>query len=128
MARPGPNVLARPDREYIGWLCTLRPGGSPHVTPVWFVYRDATWWICVGERSVKARNAGVDGRVSPALEDGVSPVVAEGAVKVHAGAYPEAVVAAFSAKYGGWDITRPLEIGGGSVLFEVPVARWLLLS
>jgi hypothetical protein len=97
MVRPGPNLLARLVRESSG-SCN----------------GDATWWICVGKRSVTARNVGADGRVSLALEAGPAPVVAEGTVKVYAGNYPDGIVAAFSAKYGGWGITRPFEVGGRS--------------
>ncbi|MFJ8363696.1 pyridoxamine 5'-phosphate oxidase family protein [Streptomyces sp. NPDC093984] len=35
---PTPAVLDRLARERNAWLCTVRPDGSPHVTPVWFLY------------------------------------------------------------------------------------------
>ncbi|MBN6035030.1 pyridoxamine 5'-phosphate oxidase family protein [Amycolatopsis sp. 195334CR] len=107
------------------WLSTLRPDGSPHLTPVWFVVLDETWWVCASERSVKARNIAADPRVSIALEHGDHPVVAEGSAKIHIRPFPGAVVDAFQAKYG-WDITTPFEGGGARVLFEIPVSRWLL--
>lgn len=108
------------------WLTTLRPDGSPHVTPVWFVYADATWWICCSERSIKVRNLERDPRVALALEDGVHPAVAEGRATIRRDAFPPNIVAAFKAKYDGWDITTPFEGGGARVLLEVPVDRWLL--
>ncbi|WBB66098.1 pyridoxamine 5'-phosphate oxidase family protein [Micromonospora sp. WMMD812] len=40
---PGAEVLARLDRERGVWLCTLRPDGSPHLTPVWFLFHDGAW-------------------------------------------------------------------------------------
>ena len=104
------------------WLCTLRRDGSPHVTPVWFVYADGTWWVGCDDRSVKARNVTADARVSLALEDGGAPVVAEGVAHVHRD-FPTEVVAAFAGKYGGWDV-RQRE--GERVLLEIPVRRWLL--
>lgn len=121
-----PDVLARLHDDPNAWLTTLRPDGSPHLTPVWFVYADATWWICCSERSVKVRNLQHDNRVSLALEDGVQPVVAEGTAKVLRDGYPPAVVEEFAAKYDGWDITSPFERGGARVLLHVPVRRWLL--
>ncbi|MFH8409042.1 pyridoxamine 5'-phosphate oxidase family protein [Streptomyces sp. NPDC018019] len=134
-----PAVRARLATERIAWLCTLRPDGSPHVTPVWFVFVRGTWWIGADGASVKARNAGKDPRVSLALEGGEAPVVAEGRARVwHApmeGGTPSAagseppfppdVVAAFLAKYD-WDVTVPERPGADRVLFEVPVGRWLL--
>lgn len=106
------------------WMCTLRPDGSPHVTPVWFVYHGGSWWVGTDERSVKVRNVKADPRVSLALEDGAQPVVAEGHARIHHD-FPAEVVAAFAAKFSGWDVTAPYR-PGGRVLFEVPVDRWLL--
>lgn len=124
-------VAKRLARERNVWLGTVRPDGSPHLTPVWFVYQDGagrqdgTWWIGSDARSVKVRNVRADPRVSLALEDGDAPVVAQGRARLHERNFPAAVVAAFAAKYGGWDVTVPYR-GGGRVLFEVPVDRWLL--
>ncbi|MET9294697.1 pyridoxamine 5'-phosphate oxidase family protein [Streptomyces sp. NPDC003077] len=157
--RPPTNLSAavrqRLATERNVWLCTLRPDGSPHVTPVWFVFVRGTWWIGTDGGSVKARNVGNDPRVSLALEGGEAPVVAEGRARVwHAptddgassssasasnsrtGAgtgtgtdsrrpFPSDVVAAFMAKYD-WDVRVPLRPASGRVLFEVPVDRWLL--
>lgn len=116
-------VLKRLERDANVWLCTSRPDGSPHLTPVWFVY-DGTWWVCVLENSAKYRNIRRDPRVSLALEDAVAPVVAEGTAMIHTVGFPPQVVAAFARKYD-WDITEPYA-GTGRVLFEIPVARWLL--
>ncbi|TVT54771.1 pyridoxamine 5'-phosphate oxidase [Amycolatopsis rhizosphaerae] len=125
MRRPDGDLLSRLDREQNVWLCTLRADGSPHLTPVWFVYRPDSVWFCVGERTVKVRNLARDPRVSLALEDGLAPAVAEGSARPHTGDCPEEIVAAFLGKYD-WDIRKPLEIGGFGVLYEVPVTRWLL--
>ncbi|MEU9740630.1 pyridoxamine 5'-phosphate oxidase family protein [Micromonospora chersina] len=40
-----PDVETRLATERNVWLCTVRRDGSPHVTPVWFVHADGTWWI-----------------------------------------------------------------------------------
>ncbi|MEU9514109.1 pyridoxamine 5'-phosphate oxidase family protein [Micromonospora sp. NPDC048169] len=120
------DVADRLARERNVWLCTLRPDGSPHVTPVWFVHTDGVWWVACEGRSVKARNVTADPRVSLALEDGVHPVVAEGEARVHHAAFPPAIVAAFAEKYAGWDIRQPVTTDGDRVLLEVPVRRWLL--
>jgi len=121
-----PAVEDRLARERNVWLCTLRRDGSPHMTPVWFVYADGVWWIGCEGRSVKARNVAADPRVSLALEDGVHPVVAEGVARLHRADFPPAIVAAFAEKYGGWDIRQPVTPDSERVLLEVPVRRWLL--
>jgi hypothetical protein len=71
------------------------------------------------------RNVLTDPRVSLALEDGISPVVAEGVARVHRGDFPGEVVEAFRTKYEGWDVTEPVLPPGGRVLLEIPVRRWL---
>ncbi|GAB2954758.1 hypothetical protein GCM10023080_012060 [Streptomyces pseudoechinosporeus] len=107
------------------WLCTVRPGGSPHVTPVWFVFLRGSWWIGSDGGSVKVRNIEKFSRVSLALEDGRLPVVAEGEAVLHRGLFPEKITDAFTTKYG-WDVSAPHTPGGDRVLLEVPVRRWLL--
>ncbi|MFI5836420.1 TIGR03618 family F420-dependent PPOX class oxidoreductase [Micromonospora sp. NPDC051300] len=126
MAPLPPDVEARLVRERNVWLCTLRPDGSPHVTPVWFVHADGVWWVGCEAGSVKARNVAADPRVSLALEDGDRPVVAEGDARLHHADFPAAVVRAFADKYDGWDIRQPVTPDGGRVLLEIPVRRWLL--
>jgi PPOX class probable F420-dependent enzyme len=116
----------RLEREKNAWLCTVRPDGSPHVTPVWFVYRAGVWWIGSGERNVKVRNVAAEPRVSLALEDGAAPVVAEGRARIHDRDFPAEIVTAFAAKYDGWDVAAIVPPGGARVLLEIPVGRWLL--
>jgi PPOX class probable F420-dependent enzyme len=124
-AVPDGEVLTRLDRERNVWFCTIRPDGSPHVTPVWFVYLDSRWWICTAARNRKVHNVAADPRVSLALEDGRAPVVAEGTVLIHRESFPLEVVAAFRMKYG-WDVTGSDGPEGGNVLLQVAVTRWLL--
>ncbi|WLW54908.1 pyridoxamine 5'-phosphate oxidase family protein [Streptomyces sp. YU58] len=121
-----PPLLDRLAEEWNAWLCTVRPDGAPHVTPVWFVFRDDTWWIGTDGNSVKVRNIERFPRVSLTLEDGRFPVVAEGDAIPHRSPFPEAIRAAFAAKYDGWDASVPYRPDGGRVLLEVPVRRWLL--
>lgn len=116
----------RLEHERNVWLCTLRPDGSPHVTPVWFVHTGGTFWISSGERNVKVRNIAADPRVSLALEDGDAPLVAEGTARLHRGPARADVRAAIAAKYDGWDAGAVVEPFGARVLIEVPVTRWLL--
>nr|WP_155074145.1 pyridoxamine 5'-phosphate oxidase family protein [Streptomyces taklimakanensis] len=107
------------------WLCTVRPDGSAHVTPVWFVCRGSRWWIGADHGSVKVGNIRKEPRVSLALEDGRFPVVAEGDASLIRDGFPREVVAAFERKYG-WDVSAPTRPGGKRVLLEVRVRRWLL--
>lgn len=119
------GTAARLRRERNVWLTTLRPDGSPHVTPVWFVWHEGAFWCCVTGTSVKRRNLDADPRVALALEDGDRPVVAEGTAVLHARPYPEAVVDAFLSTFD-WDITRPDDEGDWDTLLQITPARWLL--
>ena len=123
---PQPSVLDRLRRERNAWLCTLRPDGSAHLTPVWFVYLAPAVWVCSSERSVKAANLASDPRVSLALEDGDAPVVVEGRAFIHRTDFPAEVVAAFAGKYAQWDITAPFDARTRRVLFQIVMDRWLL--
>ncbi|MEU9795198.1 pyridoxamine 5'-phosphate oxidase family protein [Streptomyces sparsogenes] len=121
---PGPAVRLRLAEEKNVWLCTVRPDGSAHVTPVWFVYRSSRWWIGSDHSSIKVRNICKEPRVSLALEDGRFPVVAEGDALIRDG-FPPGVVTAFEQKYG-WDVSASTRAGSKRVLLEVRLRRWLL--
>ncbi|GIJ75614.1 hypothetical protein Xph01_00460 [Micromonospora phaseoli] len=122
---PGAEVLERLARESVVWLCTLRPDGSPHLTPVWFLYLDGEWWIGTGERNRKVRNIAADPRVSLALPDGDAPVVAEGTASIIRQPFPPEVVEGLRRRYDGWDVTVDGP-DGRYVLLRVAVTRWLM--
>lgn len=108
------------------WLTTLRADGSPHVTPIWFVWDGRAFWMCTSSGNVKVRNLRRDPRVALALDDGDSPVVAQGIARLHARPYPEPIVAAFRSRFD-WDITSTDDPDGDfEVLLEVVPERWLL--
>ena len=122
---PGAEVLERLDRERVVWLCTLRPDGSPHLTPVWFLYLDGEWWIGTGERNRKVRNIAADPRVSLALPDGNAPVVAEGEASIVRQPFAPDVVDGLRRRYDGWDV-RVEGPDGRYVLLRIAVTRWLM--
>ncbi|MFA9430394.1 TIGR03618 family F420-dependent PPOX class oxidoreductase [Egicoccus sp. AB-alg2] len=120
------GLEARLARERNVWFVSPRPDGSPHLTPIWFVWDGRAFWVCTSSDTAKARNLRRDPRVALALQDGDRPVVAEGRAIVHARPYPEAVVRAFRAKFD-WDITATDDPDGDfEVLVEIVPARWLL--
>lgn len=115
------SVLGRLAGERVGWLCTLRSDGSPHLTPVWFLYVQGVLWVGSSGNTVKVRNVGGDPRVSFALQDGDAPVVAEGTVTVLRSGFPEEVLDGLQTRYG-WD----LEGMDAPVLLRIAVDRWLM--
>lgn len=111
----------------IAWVCTLRPDGTPHLTPTWFFYDAEVWWICVTEASAKARHLAGDQRVAIHLESGDTPVVAEGIARIHRQHdFAAPIRRAFFDKYDGWDIDTLEQDRWCRILLEVPVDRWLL--
>lgn len=118
------SIAQRLSSERNVWLATNRPGRSPHLIPIWFVWIDERFWICTSE-SVKTRNIAVDPHVSIALENGNAPAVAEGRCVAHERPYPADISAAFGEKYQ-WDINRlDDEDGAFDVLLKVTVTRWV---
>lgn len=112
-----------------GWLTTLRRDGSPHTSPVWFLFIDGTFWIASSTVNVKVKNVMRDPRVSLAVDGtGAEPYVAQGRVIVHPSIedFPH-LVALLATKYDGWDATDESQ-DGPRVLLEVLVDRWLLTS
>jgi PPOX class probable F420-dependent enzyme len=98
-----PQVEKRLQTDQNLWLATVRPDGSPHLAPIWFVWVAGKIYLCTGADSVKVRNLKQNPRVSIALEDGNKPIVIEG----HAQPLEQAetaVAKAFQHKYD-WDIT-----------------------
>ena len=114
----------RLEQERAVWFVTVRPDGTPHVTPVWFVLDRDTWWIASAQRNVKVANVEQQPQVSLALPDPDRPLVAQGRAHVVRSGFPEAVTTAFAEKYGGWDVSS-VEPDGPRVLLEVTVDRWL---
>ena len=108
-----------------GVTATTRPDGRPHLTPIWFVYVRGRFWIGTSRDNVKTRNVMAKPYVSVSLEDGNTPVVAEGRVTVHETERPLDVVDAFLAKYD-WDLRIPDDPDVGAVvLWEIEPRKWL---
>lgn len=121
----GPDPAERLHDERNVWMATTRPGGRPHLAPVWFVAVRDRLWIGTGAGSVRVRNIAENPRVSVSLEDGDSPIVGEGTATVHGTERPDDVAAAFLTKYG-WDITLPDDPDVGTVvLVEIEITKWL---
>lgn len=87
------------------WLATLRPGGSPHVTPVIGLWWDGAVWICTGAGEQKFANLAADAHCTimtgcNALHIGTDVVVEARAVEVRDDAVLVAAADGLRAKYG----------------------------
>ena len=83
-------------------VATTRPDGRPHVTPVWGLWVDGTFYFGGTPRSSKARNLADNPNVAVHLEGGEDVVILEGKAEVVTDpdpAFSERVAAASIAKY-----------------------------
>jgi len=89
----------------LSWITTVRPDGTPHVTPLITVRHEGTTYFCTGPEERKARNL----RTNPAVAlttgtnalHGGTDVVLEGvAERVTDDALIAALIEAWAAKYG----------------------------
>jgi len=101
------------------WMATVRPNGTPHLVPIWFVVVDEKWYFATDPNSVKARNLQQNPAIAISLEDGTNPYVIEGEAKI---VKPTKKVAdAFLKKYD-WDVSDDDDY----VMFEITVKRKVL--
>lgn len=120
----GPSRL---QHEQTCWLATVRPDGRAHLSPIWFVWTQGSFWMCCNGDTVKARNMRANPQVALSLESGSDPMVVEGEAVLHARPYPPDVIAAFHAKFD-WNISgdEPDPDGDFDVLVELPPTKWLM--
>ncbi len=98
-----PQVERRLQTEQNLWLATVRPDGSPHLVPIWFIWLAGKIYLCTRAGSVKVHNLKRNPHVSIALEDGSQPIVIEGLARP-VGQADTAIIVEFQRKYD-WDIT-----------------------
>jgi hypothetical protein len=103
------------------WLASVRPGGRPHITPVWFVYDGHQLYVSIDPHSVKSRNLASNPNVSLALEDGSHPLICEGQAALIPQPYPADIVDLFQKKYD-WDIRAEGQYGQ---LMAITPGKWL---
>ena len=60
------------------WLASVRPGGRPHLMPVWGVWDGRALWFSSAHRSRKARNLAASPWCAVSTDNAYEPVVLEG--------------------------------------------------
>jgi pyridoxamine 5'-phosphate oxidase-like protein len=63
------------------WIATTRPGGRPHVMPVWGLWLDDAFYFSTGAKSRKARNLAANSHCVICTENAAQAVVLEGRAK-----------------------------------------------
>jgi hypothetical protein len=64
------------------WITTSQPDGQPHLTPVWGIWLDETFFFSTGQQSRKARNLALNPRCVVCPERADQPMIVEGIAKV----------------------------------------------
>ena len=72
------HVQERMDNAKNYWVCTVRPDGRPHCTPVWGVWLANTLYIEGSRETRRAQNLIANPNVSIHLENGNDVVILEG--------------------------------------------------
>ncbi len=122
MANLSPTVMGRLTRESLFWLATVRPGGTPHLAPLWYIWRDEGLYIFTG--GVKLHNLQANPRVSLALQDGIRPVIIEGeGMPVTDQAAFDVVAARYRARFA-WDIGNEADSMQLMVIVPHKVLHW----
>jgi hypothetical protein len=121
VAEPPDGAVRRLAQAQNIWIATVRPDGSPHLVPLWFVWHESFFYLCTAPESVKANNLEQNDRLVVALEDGVNPLICEGRGSAVPRPWPEEVIDAFQRKYD-WAIRSEAEY---SRLIRVRPIRWV---
>ena len=100
----GARALARLADENVIWLTTVRPGGQPQSSPVWFLYEGGEFLIYSLPGTARTANLESNPRVSLNLDgngEGGDIVSIEGMARIDRAAPPSDRVAAYREKYSG---------------------------
>lgn len=132
---PWSHVEERMSEARNYWVATTRPDGRPHVTPVWGIWADGTFYFGGEPGSRKIRNLAQNPNVSVHLESGEDVVIVEGVAEVVTNPDPalsERIAAISASKYGfsgrieGSYAVRPrLVLAWRENGFPATATRWL---
>lgn len=104
-AKPRPWAEARAllEKADVYWLATVRPDGRPHVTSLFGVWLDDSFYFCTGDRERKAKNLARSAHcvitTGSYLNDGLDVVVEGKAVRVRDKARLERLAGLWKTKY-----------------------------
>ncbi|MEU8250837.1 pyridoxamine 5'-phosphate oxidase family protein [Nonomuraea sp. NPDC048916] len=122
------------ERAEMFWLCTIRPDGSPHITPLLAVWNGEALYFCTGSEERKARNLESDPRCTlmtgvNSRHEGLDLIVEGVAGQVTDPARLKVLADAYEMKYGPeWrfevrDDAFHTEEGGRALVFELAPVR-----
>ena len=87
--------------KHFGKIATIRKSGSPHVTPIWYMYADGRLIINTTTDRVKFRNIRRDPRVCFLVDDGYPYVMIEGKARIATERDPKKDIETLAIRYTG---------------------------
>ncbi|WP_431953432.1 TIGR03667 family PPOX class F420-dependent oxidoreductase [Nocardia lijiangensis] len=98
----GAKVAERLGREFVLWLTTVGPSGTPQPNPVWFQWRDGEFLLFSQPDKAKVRNIARNPRVSLNLnstDNGSEVVVLTGTARIAEEWPSDDEIASYTEKY-----------------------------
>lgn len=68
--------------KHFGKFASVKKDGSPHVTPIWYIYEDGKLLVNMTKQRVKYKNITRDQRVSFLIDDGYPYVIVFGKARI----------------------------------------------
>jgi nitroimidazol reductase NimA-like FMN-containing flavoprotein (pyridoxamine 5'-phosphate oxidase superfamily) len=124
------HVRQRMSESLNYWIGTTRPDGRAHVTPIWGMWLDDTFYFDGSPETTRGRNIAANPHISVHLESGDDVVIMEGQafeIKAPSLEIRERLAAAYSAKYASHDYAPGPETWaqGGLYIFHThKVLAW----
>ena len=92
--------------KYFGKIATVRKSGSPHVTPIWYMYEDGKLIVNTTTDRVKFRNIRRDPRVCFLVDDGYPFIMIEGKARIATERDPMKDIETLAIRYTGEEAGR----------------------
>jgi PPOX class probable F420-dependent enzyme len=87
--------------KHFGKFATLRKDGSPHVTPIWYMYEGGKLIVNTTTERVKFKNVKRDPRVALLVDDGYPYVMVEGRARIAEERDPKKDIETLAIRYTG---------------------------
>ena len=104
------------------WICTTRPDGRPHATPIWGVFFEGSIHFDGSPETRRGKNLAANPAITVHLESGDDVVIVEGTVAHIAPpnrAFAERLAATYAAKYAALGYSPGPETWDGGGLYRV---------
>lgn len=116
------HVSARLAAAKTYWICTTRPDGRPHATPIWGVFFEGNIYFDGSPETRRGKNLAANPALTVHLESGDDVVIVEGTVAQITPpdrAFAERLAATYAAKYAASNYNPGAETWDGGGLYRV---------